>query len=156
MSNVQPQAKNNSRGSSQTPLPRGGYSHVEQGWSSDIRFKSYHDPQDEPLAEPLDPYAFDFDYGDTLSKEALKGKAIFKALFIPLTRTGLGSFDIPGGHAPTDLKCKEDILLERKPIYRNSLLQKIPYSTPTLVLMAAESHYIYSGCRLVISEISEF
>lgn len=42
-----------------------------------MRFKSYHDPQDEPLAEPLDPYAFDFDYGDTLSKEELKGETIF-------------------------------------------------------------------------------
>lgn len=34
--------------------------------------ESYHDPQDEPSAEPLDPYAFDFDYGDALSKEQLK------------------------------------------------------------------------------------
>jgi len=33
---------------------------------------SYHDPQDEPTAAPLDPYAFDFDYGDPLSKEQLK------------------------------------------------------------------------------------
>jgi len=32
----------------------------------------YHDPQDEPTAEPLDPSFFDFDYGDPLNKEELK------------------------------------------------------------------------------------
>ena len=33
----------------------------------------YHDPQDEPTAEPLDPSFFDFDNGDPLGKEELKG-----------------------------------------------------------------------------------
>jgi len=32
----------------------------------------YHDPQDEPTAEPLDPSFFDFDNGDPLTKEELK------------------------------------------------------------------------------------
>lgn len=66
------------------------------------RFESYHDPQDEPSAQPLDPHAFDFDYGDTLSKEQLKGKAPFSAFLVPLMRTRHGSVDIPGGHEPTD------------------------------------------------------
>ncbi|KAI0935139.1 hypothetical protein AcV7_004029 [Taiwanofungus camphoratus] len=33
---------------------------------------AYHDPQDEPTAEPLDPSFFDFDNGDPLGKEDLK------------------------------------------------------------------------------------
>ena len=37
------------------------------------RPQAYHDPQDEPTAEPLDPSFFDFDYGEALSKEQLKG-----------------------------------------------------------------------------------
>ncbi|KAF9455914.1 kinase-like domain-containing protein [Collybia nuda] len=32
----------------------------------------YHDPEDEPYAEPLDPTFFDFDNGDALTKEELK------------------------------------------------------------------------------------
>ncbi|KIL58206.1 hypothetical protein M378DRAFT_1026334 [Amanita muscaria Koide BX008] len=32
----------------------------------------YHDPLDEPTAEPLDPSFFDFDYGDPINKEELK------------------------------------------------------------------------------------
>jgi mitogen-activated protein kinase 1/3 len=32
----------------------------------------YHDPQDEPTADPLDPSFFDFDNGDPLTKEDLK------------------------------------------------------------------------------------
>lgn len=35
--------------------------------------QAYHDPQDEPTAEPLDPSFFDFDYGEALGKEELKG-----------------------------------------------------------------------------------
>ena len=35
--------------------------------------QAYHDPQDEPTAEPPDPTFFDFDYGTPLSKEELKG-----------------------------------------------------------------------------------
>ncbi|KAJ8462527.1 hypothetical protein ONZ51_g10846 [Trametes cubensis] len=34
--------------------------------------EAYHDPQDEPTAEPLDPSFFDFDNGDPLNKEQLK------------------------------------------------------------------------------------
>ncbi|CDO76781.1 hypothetical protein BN946_scf184978.g10 [Trametes cinnabarina] len=34
--------------------------------------EAYHDPLDEPTAEPLDPSFFDFDNGDPLSKEQLK------------------------------------------------------------------------------------
>jgi hypothetical protein len=37
------------------------------------RLQPYHDPLDEPTAEPLDPSFFDFDYGDPLNKEELKG-----------------------------------------------------------------------------------
>lgn len=35
--------------------------------------QAYHDPQDEPTAEPLDPSFFDFDYGEPIGKEQLKG-----------------------------------------------------------------------------------
>jgi mitogen-activated protein kinase 1/3 len=35
----------------------------------------YHDPQDEPEAAQLDPSFFDFDNGEPLSKEELKGMA---------------------------------------------------------------------------------
>ncbi|KAH9911148.1 mitogen activated protein kinase-like protein [Epithele typhae] len=34
--------------------------------------EAYHDPSDEPTAEPLDPSFFDFDNGDPLGKEQLK------------------------------------------------------------------------------------
>ncbi|CAL1699831.1 unnamed protein product [Somion occarium] len=34
--------------------------------------ESYHDPNDEPTAAPLDPSFFDFDYGEELTKEQLK------------------------------------------------------------------------------------
>lgn len=37
------------------------------------RAQSYHDAQDEPTSEPLDPSFFDFDYGTPLGKEELKG-----------------------------------------------------------------------------------
>jgi len=54
-------------------------------------FKSYHDPQDEPSAGPLDPFAFDFDYGDALSKEQLKGENAVPSEFRPpLMRTRSG------------------------------------------------------------------
>lgn len=39
----------------------------------DYYYKAYHDPLDEPTADPLDPSFFDFDYGEPLGKEALKG-----------------------------------------------------------------------------------
>ena len=41
--------------------------------------QAYHDPQDEPTAEPLDPSFFDFDYGTPLGKEDLKGILIANA-----------------------------------------------------------------------------
>ena len=34
----------------------------------------YHDPQDEPTADPIDPSFFDFDNGEQSGKEALKGE----------------------------------------------------------------------------------
>ena len=34
----------------------------------------YHDPQDEPTADPIDPSFFDFDNGENSKKEALKGQ----------------------------------------------------------------------------------
>jgi len=37
-------------------------------------FQPYHDAEDEPTAEPLDTTFFDFDTGDPLSKEELKGR----------------------------------------------------------------------------------
>lgn len=33
----------------------------------------YHDPLDEPVAKSLNPSFFDFDYGENLGKEQLKG-----------------------------------------------------------------------------------
>ena len=38
-----------------------------------IRSQAYHDPEDEPTAEPIDPSFFDFDSAVPLSKERLKG-----------------------------------------------------------------------------------
>jgi mitogen-activated protein kinase 1/3 len=38
-----------------------------------VHDKPYHDPQDEPFANPLEPSFFDFDNGDPLGKEELKG-----------------------------------------------------------------------------------
>jgi hypothetical protein len=38
-----------------------------------IRFQAYHDPDDEPTAEPIDPSFFDFDSAVPLGKEKLKG-----------------------------------------------------------------------------------
>ena len=38
--------------------------------------QAYHDPQDEPTAEPLDPSFFNFDYGEALGKEELKGTMV--------------------------------------------------------------------------------
>ena len=37
-------------------------------------FQAYHDPDDEPTAEPIDPSFFDFDSAVPLGKEKLKGK----------------------------------------------------------------------------------
>lgn len=38
--------------------------------------EAYHDPMDEPTADPLDPSFFDFDYGPPLAKDQLKGELI--------------------------------------------------------------------------------
>ncbi|KAF9021609.1 Pkinase-domain-containing protein [Hymenopellis radicata] len=43
----------------------------------------YHDPQDEPTAEPLDPSFFHFDNGDPMRKEELK-----VLIYEEITRTG--------------------------------------------------------------------
>lgn len=42
-------------------------------YNSWTKFQPYHDPQDEPTADPIDPSFFDFDFGDPMSKEDLKG-----------------------------------------------------------------------------------
>ena len=41
-----------------------------------IRFQAYHDPDDEPTAEPIDPSFFDFDSAVPLGKEKLKGARV--------------------------------------------------------------------------------
>ena len=41
-------------------------------WTN-MLFQPYHDAEDEPTAEPLDPTFFDFDIGEPPSKEELKG-----------------------------------------------------------------------------------
>jgi hypothetical protein len=45
-----------------------------------IRFQAYHDPDDEPTAEPIDPSFFDFDSAVPLGKEKLKGAHFFKKI----------------------------------------------------------------------------
>jgi len=42
-----------------------------------IRFQAYHDPDDEPTAEPIDPSFFDFDSAVPQGKEKLKGECKF-------------------------------------------------------------------------------
>jgi len=42
-----------------------------------IRFQSYHDPEDEPTAEPIDPSFFDFDSAVPQGKEKLKGARVY-------------------------------------------------------------------------------
>lgn len=44
-------------------------------------FKPYHDADDEPEAAPLDPSFFDFDLGEPLSREELKGMRATIPLF---------------------------------------------------------------------------
>jgi mitogen-activated protein kinase 1/3 len=41
-----------------------------------IRFQAYHDPDDEPTAELIDPSFFDFDSAVPLGKEKLKGERV--------------------------------------------------------------------------------
>ena len=40
---------------------------------TDPSLQLYHDPDDEPVADPIDPSFFDFDDGEPLEKEDLKG-----------------------------------------------------------------------------------
>jgi hypothetical protein len=47
------------------------------------KFQPYHDAEDEPTAEPIDPTFFDFDIGEPLSKEELKGKQKAPKLIAP-------------------------------------------------------------------------
>jgi mitogen-activated protein kinase 1/3 len=42
-----------------------------------LSLQPYHDPQDEPGAPALDPSFFDFDNGEPLKKEQLKGTFIY-------------------------------------------------------------------------------
>ena len=57
-----------------------------------IRFQSYHDPDDEPTAELIDPSFFDFDSAVPLGKEKLKGAcAKFLRLQKILTLTDIQS-----------------------------------------------------------------
>jgi mitogen-activated protein kinase 1/3 len=45
----------------------------------------YHDPEDEPTADPIPEEFFDFDKNkDTLSKEQLKGERIYQGKILPL------------------------------------------------------------------------
>jgi len=44
----------------------------------------YHDPQDEPTADPIDPSFFDFDNGEHTRKEALK-ELIYEEIIRPYT-----------------------------------------------------------------------
>jgi hypothetical protein len=41
-----------------------------------MQFQAYHDPDDEPTAEPIDPSFFDFDSAIPLGKEKLKGECV--------------------------------------------------------------------------------
>jgi hypothetical protein len=57
--------------------------YLEVGPSSDsvtisplIHIQAYHDPDDEPTAEPIDPSFFDFDSAIPLGKEKLKGEYV--------------------------------------------------------------------------------
>ena len=73
---VQPEAANRGRRRAQAPVPGG--EHAPRGRTDACgadgkRLQAYHDPSDEPTAEPLDPSFFDFDNGDPLGKEQLKG-----------------------------------------------------------------------------------
>jgi hypothetical protein len=74
MSDIQSKETNKRRGSSQTPILGGEVLITRYTQIMTKYVQSYHDPQDEPTAESLDPYSFDFDYGEPLSKEQLKGK----------------------------------------------------------------------------------
>ena len=85
------------------------------------------------MANSLDPSAFDFDYGDTLSKEELKGEKTIFRRFGP--HSSEPSIDIPGGYASTDLNFEEDINLQRKPCITFRYYRVYP-STLALVLMA--------------------
>jgi len=49
----------------------------------------YHDPQDEPDAAPLDPSFFDFDNGEPLKKEELKGISHPSVSLTRLAHTGV-------------------------------------------------------------------
>jgi hypothetical protein len=66
---------------------------------SDSLGKPYHDPQDEPTAEALDPSFFDFDNGDPLSKEELKGEPFKRVLLSEIATDGRShSFNLRGDY----------------------------------------------------------
>jgi mitogen-activated protein kinase 1/3 len=58
--------------------------------------ESYHDPQDEPNAEPLDASFFDFE-NEKLTKEDLKGQGLL-IVTSHLIRSFRCRLDIRGGH----------------------------------------------------------
>lgn len=58
----------------------------------------YHDPDDEPTADPIPEEFFDFDKNkDNLTKEQLKRKSTF--ISATQTQTDLSSSHLPGNHA---------------------------------------------------------
>ena len=52
---------------------------------------------DEPVADPIDPSFFDFDNGEPLSRERLKGRC--RATAYDLRFTALDRINIPRSHA---------------------------------------------------------
>jgi hypothetical protein len=72
MPNIQPKTTNNCRRGSTTPLLRRLYFLLNL-FPADHVQQPYHDPDDEPMADPIDPSFFDFDNGEALEKEDLKG-----------------------------------------------------------------------------------
>ena len=65
--------------------------------------QSYHDPNDEPIADALEPSFFDFDYGEELSKDQLKGQlrlnhSSYYFLFVDVDEHKLSRADIPRSH----------------------------------------------------------
>jgi serine/threonine protein kinase len=63
--------------------------------------ESYHDPQDEPVADPLDPSIFDFE-NEKLTKEDLKGSS-------------LASKGLTGTDTTTELIYREVVNPHRRP-----------------------------------------
>ncbi|KAF9267254.1 mitogen activated protein kinase-like protein [Marasmius fiardii PR-910] len=56
----------------------------------------YHDPQDEPTADPIDPNFFHFDHGEPLGKEQLK-ELIYREITVGSGIGGSGGFPLASG-----------------------------------------------------------